>query len=204
MRRSRQQNTVWDRGLVPCLNSVRYNKKNTTDRATYEQTRLFLTVLEAGSSRSRNWLHKLDDHSLILCFTLHGSVDVFPTTSPAVFDLQSITMKDSISGQALLLTRYFSCELFGPPTEGIWGFLPIREEMSFSNGKAGKHMHRQPPTVLETPTPPVVEKSGPRHSLEETKCLHLPHLLFRTCPSCILLPVGTPLPFLGLIVRVGM
>lgn len=65
---------------------------------------------------------------------------------------------------------------------------------------------------------------GPPHSTSgeewptsqpgRNQCLHLPplrpwpsanrHLLFWSCPSCILLPVGTPLPFLGLIVRVGM
>ncbi|XP_042833778.1 uncharacterized protein LOC102957255 isoform X2 [Panthera tigris] len=65
-----------------------------------------------------NRLQKPDDHSLAVFHRARsGSVDVFPVTSPAVFDLRPLTVKDSVSGHVPLLARYFNCVLFESPTE---------------------------------------------------------------------------------------
>lgn len=80
-------------------------------------SRSFSLFPTACSGSVRNWLPKL---------AASGPVSsVFDTAwfhsclplPRCVFDLQPVTVKDSISGRVLLLTRYFNGELFKSPTE---------------------------------------------------------------------------------------
>ncbi|XP_053752997.1 uncharacterized protein LOC109255905 isoform X3 [Panthera pardus] len=158
-----------------------------------------------------NRLQKPDDHSLAVFHrACSGSVDVFPVTSPAVFDLRPLTVKDSVSGHVPLLARYFNCVLFESPTEErqmtnrerapasrtrafvsiTCGFPPVREDRNLSSRKASQPGHRQPQTVPGTlpltDPPPLVEESGPRISLEETGAspCHLRDRDFRPADTC--------------------